>query len=107
MRERVSVHPGWHLCVTTLRRHAGWLGLMNYEIRVEGVLDPCWSAWFDGLQMSSERDGVTVIAGIVTDQAALHSALAKISDIGLSLISVQRIEPDLSEGASGPGGGRA
>jgi hypothetical protein len=61
---------------------------LRYEIRVQGVLEPGWSAWFDGLQLSSEPGGVTVIAGEVADQAALHGLLAKVRDLGLPLLSV-------------------
>jgi len=66
---------------------------MRYEIRVEGILDECWSGWFDGLQVTSHPDGVTVIAGPVTDQAALHGLLAKVRDLGRPLISVWRVDP--------------
>ena len=65
---------------------------MNYEIRVEGVLDPRWSTWFDELQITNEPGDVTVIAGAVVDQAALHGLLVKIHDLGLPLISVNRID---------------
>ncbi|HEV8164550.1 MAG TPA: hypothetical protein VGR74_08900 [Actinomycetota bacterium] len=61
---------------------------VRYEIRVRGVLDRRWSAWFDGLELSSEPGGVTVIAGEVADQAALHGLLAKVRDLGLPLLSV-------------------
>jgi hypothetical protein len=64
----------------------------HYEIRVEGSLDHCWEAWFDGLQVSNERSE-TVLSGLLIDQSALHGALAKIRDIGLCLISVQRLDP--------------
>lgn len=64
----------------------------HYEIRVEGSLDSCWEAWFDGLQVSNERSE-TVLTGPLIDQSALHGALAKIRDIGLCLISVQRLDP--------------
>jgi hypothetical protein len=64
----------------------------HYEIRVEGSLDSCWEAWFDGLQVSNERSE-TVLSGLLIDQSALHGALAKIRDIGLCLISVQRLDP--------------
>lgn len=67
---------------------------MRYEIRIDGVLDERWSAWFDGLQITSEPGGVTVMAGPVIDQAALHSLLAKVRDLGLPLISVRRIDPE-------------
>jgi hypothetical protein len=64
---------------------------MRYEIRVEGMLDERWSAWFDGMHITSQPDGVTAIAGPVTDQAALHGMLAKVRDLGLPLISVRRV----------------
>jgi hypothetical protein len=68
------------------------MGSVCYEIRVEGVLDQRWSDWFDGMQISSQPTGVTVITGPVADQAALHGLLAKVRDLNLPLISVRRIE---------------
>jgi hypothetical protein len=62
-------------------------------IRVEGVLDEAWSAWLDGLPITNEPISVTVIAGPVTDQAALHGLLSKIRDLGLPLVSVRRLDP--------------
>ena len=60
----------------------------HYEIRVKGVLDARWGAWFEDLQITS--DGAdTVISGPVADQAALHGLLAKVRDLGLVLISVR------------------
>ena len=67
---------------------------MHYEIRVRGVLDGGWSAWFDGLQVTSNARGQTTIAGPVTDQAALHGLLAKVRDLGLELLEVRRTDPD-------------
>jgi hypothetical protein len=67
---------------------------MCYEIRVQGVLDSGWSAWFDGLHITSEPTGVTVIAGVVTDQAALHGLLTKIRDLGLPLVSIRLMDPN-------------
>lgn len=65
---------------------------MNYEIRIENGLDQGWTTWFDGMRITTESDGVTVIAGEVADQAALHGLLAKVRDLGLLLISVQRTD---------------
>ena len=65
----------------------------RYEIRVLGVLDRHWSGWFDGLQVSSDAPGQTLIAGPVVDQAALHGLLARIRDLGLPLVSVRLISP--------------
>jgi hypothetical protein len=64
-----------------------------YEITVEGILDPRWSAWFDGMQLASDAVGRTTIAGPVADQAALHGLLAKVRDLGLPLLGVHRAEP--------------
>jgi hypothetical protein len=58
------------------------------------VLDARWSAWFEGLQLSSDQAGQTTIAGWVADQAALHGLLARIHDLGLPLLSVRRLDPD-------------
>jgi hypothetical protein len=63
-----------------------------YEIRVKGHLDQRWSAWFDGLTVTHEADGDTVLSGPVVDQAALHSLLSKIHNLNLTLISVVRKE---------------
>jgi hypothetical protein len=67
---------------------------VHYEIRVNGVLGSGWSAWFDGLQVTSDQHGQTTIAGPVVDQAALHGLLAKVRDLGLELLAVRRIDPD-------------
>ena len=64
----------------------------HYEIRVEGVLDSQWAAWFDGLQVSDDGEE-TVISGLLADQPALHGVLAKIRDLGLCLISVRLARP--------------
>jgi hypothetical protein len=64
-----------------------------YEIRVAGELDARWSAWFDGLEVTSDESGETTLAGPVVDQAALHGLLAKVRDLGLKLLSVRPIQP--------------
>lgn len=61
-----------------------------YEIRVEGHLDEVWSGWFEGLSLTRGPEGVTVLAGPVADQAALHGLLARVRDLGLVLVSVTR-----------------
>jgi len=62
-----------------------------YEIRVAGVLDDRWAAWFNGVQVSGQGDE-TVIRGLLADQPALHGLLAKVRDLGLCLISVRRLD---------------
>jgi hypothetical protein len=65
----------------------------HYEIRVEGILDQRWTAWFEGLAIDSDHSQ-TIISGPVVDQAALHGLLSKVRDLGLVLISVRRLDPD-------------
>jgi hypothetical protein len=65
-----------------------------YEIRLKGHLDARWSTWFDGLSLSRESDGTTIIQGPVADQAALHGLLRKVRDLGLPLVSVMHVESD-------------
>jgi hypothetical protein len=65
-------------------------------IRVRGLLDPAWSAWFPGVRIHSERPDESVIIGPVADQAALHGLLAKVRDLGLPLLSLHEDEPEES-----------
>ncbi len=60
----------------------------GYQLRVAEHLDDHWSAWFDGMTLSHEDDGTTVLRGTVIDQAELHGLLAKVRDLGATLISV-------------------
>ena len=66
----------------------------RYEIRLKGHLDGRWAAWFDGLSLSHESEGLTVIRGHVPDQAALHGLLQKVRDTGLPLVSVTHVDAD-------------
>ena len=65
----------------------------SYEIRIKGHLDKRWAAWFEGLTITLEEDGDTLLTGPVVDQAALHGLLKKVRDLGLPLISVNPVEP--------------
>jgi hypothetical protein len=69
----------------------------RYEIRLKGHLDSRWAAWFDGLSLTNESDGTTVIHGPVADQAALYGLLQKVRDLGLPLVSVTQLQPDQPE----------
>ena len=69
----------------------------SYEIRLKGRLDARWAAWFDGLGLTHEGAGTTVIHGPVADQAALHGLLNKVRDLGLPLVSVTRVGPTGSD----------
>ena len=60
-----------------------------YQIRVRGILDEQWSDWFDGFTIRQQAGHETILEGPVSDQGALHGILAKIRDLGLTLLSVQ------------------
>ncbi len=64
-----------------------------YEIRVKGHLADRWAGWFEGLTITLEEDGVTLLTGPVIDQAALYGLLRKTRDLGMPLLSVNRVEP--------------
>ena len=66
-------------------------GPARYEIRVAGVLDSRWTAWFNGLQVRGQGND-TLICGLLADQPALHGLLTKVRDLGLCLISVRRLD---------------
>jgi hypothetical protein len=63
-----------------------------YELRIEGHLDQHWSAWFGGLTLTRNDDGTTTLHGVVTDQSELHGLLAKIRDLGITLLSVTSLD---------------
>ncbi len=65
-------------------------GPEHYQIRVKGRLERRWEHWFDGLQLSIDHD-TTILSGRLADQAALYGVLLKIRDLGLPLLSVQRL----------------
>jgi hypothetical protein len=65
----------------------------GYEIRIDGHLDDRWAQWFDGLNLTHESDGTTVIRCPAMDQAALHGLLRRVRDVGLPLVSVTRVDP--------------
>ena len=64
-----------------------------YQIRLKGHLGREWTDWFDGLTITLEENGDTLLNGPVIDQAALHGVLKKMRDLGLPLVSVSPVEP--------------
>ena len=63
-----------------------------YQIRIRGHLNDQWTDWFEGLTITLEEDGDTLLTGPVVDQAALHGLLKKVRDLGMPLLSVNRVE---------------
>lgn len=66
----------------------------RYEIRIRGHLDGQWADWFGVLAVKREENGDTLLTGTMVDQSALHGLLRKVRDLGMPLISINRIEPD-------------
>ena len=64
-----------------------------YQIRIKGYLGHQWTDWFGGLSITLAENGDTLLTGPVIDQAALHGLLRKVRDLGMPLISVNRVEP--------------
>jgi hypothetical protein len=65
---------------------------MIYQIRIQGHLDSQWTAWFEGLTITLEDNGETLLTGPVIDQAALHGLIKKVRDLGIPLVSVVPVE---------------
>jgi hypothetical protein len=65
--------------------------LMVYQIRIKGHLGGQWTDWFEGLTITLEDNGDTLLTGPVVDQAALHGLLKKVRDVGIPLVSLVRI----------------
>ena len=61
--------------------------------RLEDHLDPHWSEWFDGLQVTNEPNAEALLSGYIADQAALHGVLAKVRDLNLALVAVSSVSP--------------
>jgi hypothetical protein len=75
----------------------------HYRITIEGTLDDGWSAWFDGLAVAHDANGDTTLEGAVRDQAALHGLLARVRDLGLTLLAVERRGAAPTDQAGSPG----
>ena len=66
---------------------------MVYQIRIKGHLGSQWTDWFEGLTITLEDNGDTLLTGPVVDQAALHGLLKKVRDLGMPLVSVSPVKP--------------
>jgi hypothetical protein len=74
----------------------------HYRIRIRGHLDPTWSAWFDSLTVTQADDGTTELVGPLADQAALFGLLARLRDLGATLLQVERLPADRPAAERGP-----
>jgi hypothetical protein len=68
-----------------------------YQIRLKGHLNNRWAGWFEGLTITHEEDGFTLLTGPVIDQSSLHGLLKRVRDLGMPLVSVNTIEPGFWE----------
>jgi hypothetical protein len=69
----------------------------NYRIEVQGQLDASWTDWFDGFQVTPQEDNKTALTGPIEDQSALYGLIARIGNLGLLLLSVQRIGDEATD----------
>jgi hypothetical protein len=70
----------------------------HYEIRLKGHLDHRWATSFEGLTITQEANGETLLTGSVVDQAALHGLLRKVRDLNLHLVAVTHVDPKPATG---------
>ncbi|WP_328475250.1 hypothetical protein OHA21_18230 [Actinoplanes sp. NBC_00393] len=72
----------------------------RYRIRIRGHVDPVWSTWFDRLTVTPAEDGTSELTGPLADQAALFGLLARLRDLGATLLLVEQLtaEPRHPEG---------
>ena len=73
-----------------------------YEIRLKGHLDATWAMWFDGLAITTNENGETLLSGPMADQAALHGLLKKVRDLGMPLVSVVQVQCNCSGKGENP-----
>ena len=68
-----------------------------YQIRLRGSLDNRWANWFDGMTVTLAENGDTLLTGPAQDQAALLGLIAKVRDLGITLVSVVPVMPDRAD----------
>lgn len=66
---------------------------LHYKITIKEYLDDSWSDWFDSLTITHAEDGATTLAGAVRDQTALYGLIARVRDLGLTLVDVVPYSP--------------
>ncbi len=63
-----------------------------YQVKIEGYLGSQWADWFDGIAITYEGEDITVLTGAIVDQSALYGLLKKVRNLGMALISLQRLD---------------
>jgi hypothetical protein len=100
----VASTSSYQLASNQLRETEDWMaqndtslradyGPGRYEIRIKGHLHERWADWLEGMAFEADADGTTKLIGPLADQAALHGVLSRLRDLGLPIISVQRLSP--------------
>ena len=82
---------------TTIESTIGQNTATVYQIRLEGYIDEQWASWLDGFTISQEENGNTLMTGQILDQAALHGLFKKLRDLGMPLLSVNRMDASSCE----------
>jgi hypothetical protein len=90
----VTGHNGYKVMSNELEPKPAPSQPVIYQIRIKGHLGREWTDWFDGLTITLEDNGDTLLTGPVADQAALHGLLKKVRDLGMSLVSVSQVQSD-------------
>jgi hypothetical protein len=81
------------LCLSMIQDGAERMMVLHYQITVREYLEDSWSSWFDGLTITHDADGMSMLAGPVRDQSALYGLIDKARDLGLTLVAVGRSTP--------------
>lgn len=74
-----------------MQRNENYKKLPNFKISVQGHFDANWEGWFDGMSITCQTDGNTLLIGYLPDQPALFGLIAKLQEMGITLISINRI----------------
>ena len=95
----MSGHNGYRLMSNELAPKPDPGQPIVYQIRIKGHLGCEWTDWFEGLTITLEDNGAMLLTGPVIDQAALHGLLRKVRDLGMPLLSVNRLKPGQADGS--------
>jgi hypothetical protein len=93
----MSGHNGYRLMSNELDPQTDRSKPMVYQIRIKGHLGCEWTDWFEGLTITLEDNGETLLTGPVIDQAVLYGLLRKVRDLGMPLLLVVRVEPEQAD----------